>query len=286
MTTHPRVYFRIAAAAAVAMALVILVGVAAPAFAAPAPLTTLAQAKAPVSRSGAVIPLRSLEDLTSLNAAVELDVNGFIDGERARGDLNLQLVMNDRAESKTTVTGSLLGTIAGQAGGGLLGLFTPSSVDLYDVASGNFVVLGGFFPVCVKLTDRNTTATLDELSPQSLLSMLTSSDVARGKLIGREKLNGALVKHYELEGDAFLAAARRSSDPQLRSFGRALSSAEDADLYVDEKTGYPVAFRGGFSGAYEPLAFEGDLDVAIGLTGVNTNSTVKLPNSCNRPVTP
>jgi len=63
-----------------------------------------------------------------------------------------------------------------------------------------------------------------------------------------------------------------------------LWSAEDADLYVDTKGGYPRAFSGSYSGTYEPLKFEGDFDVQIELTGVNTNTTVELPPSCSRPI--
>ena len=61
-------------------------------------------------------------------------------------------------------------------------------------------------------------------------------------------------------------------------------SAEDADLYVDPEGGYPVAFRGSYSGAYEPLKFEGDFEVQIEVTGVNTNTPVNLPASCNNPI--
>jgi ABC-type multidrug transport system ATPase subunit len=107
------------------------------------------------------------------------------------------------------------------------------------------------------------TSDLDELSPQSLLAMLTSSDVARGKLVGEEKLNGKPVKHYVIDGDAFLAAAQKSKDEKLRSFGESLWSAEDADLYLDAVTGLPVAFRGAYSGAFEPLKFQGDFGVDI-----------------------
>lgn len=61
-------------------------------------------------------------------------------------------------------------------------------------------------------------------------------------------------------------------------------SAEDADLYVDSKGGYPVAFSGEYSGEYEPLKFEGDFTVDIQLTGINTNTPVNLPASCNKPI--
>jgi hypothetical protein len=114
--------------------------------------------------------------------------------------------------------------------------------------------------------------------------MLTNSDVARGKFVGDEKLNGMPVKHYVIDGDAFLAAAQKSSDPKLQAFGEALWSADDIDLYVDATGGYPVALRGNFSGAFEPLKFEGDLGVQIELTGVNTNPKVELPSSCNKPI--
>ncbi len=147
-----------------------------------------------------------------------------------------------------------------------------------------FIVANGLFPVCVKRDSPKDTETLNEMSPSSLLSMLTGSDVARGQLVGEETLNGVPVKHYVLDGDAFLAAAQTSSDPQLRAYGEALSSPEDADLYIDTESGYPVAFRGSYSGEYEPLKFEGNFDVQIEVTGVNTNTPVNLPSSCNRPI--
>jgi hypothetical protein len=114
--------------------------------------------------------------------------------------------------------------------------------------------------------------------------MLTSSDVARGQLVGEETLNGVPVKHYVVDGDAFLVAAQNSADPQLRAFGEALWSAEDIHLYVDAAGGYPVALRGSYSGAFEPLKFEGDFDVQIELTDVNANNRIDLPSSCNRPI--
>ena len=51
-------------------------------------------------------------------------------------------------------------------------------------------------------------------------------------------------------------------------------------------SGYPVAFSGSYSGEYEPLKFEGDFDIQIQLTGVNTNTPVELPVSCNKPISP
>lgn len=279
-TTARRLYIR--PAAAIAIVLSMLVTVTAPAFAAATTSTSWAPARTPAAPPAAAIPLNSLDDLTSLNATVELDIDGFIAGERARGDLTVVLASNDRGESKTTATGSLLAVLAAQAGGALMGLFTPSSVDLYNVSQGAYIVANSFFPVCAKLKDPKATAALEELSPVSLLSMFTSSDVARGRLVGRETLRGAAVKHYVLDGDAFLAAAQRSSEPGLRAFGRSLRSAEDADLYVDAKSGYPILFRGSFSGFYEPLEFEGDLEVEVELTGINTNTPVTLPKSCQR----
>ena len=124
----------------------------------------------------------------------------------------------------------------------------------------------------------------EQLSPQGLMTMLTSSDVARGKLVGEETLDGTAVKHYLIDGPAFLKAAQRSTDPNVRSFGEALQSAEDADLYVDSAGGYPVAFRGSYSGAFEPLKFDGDFSVQIELTGVNENTPVNLPSACNNPI--
>ncbi|MEA3337093.1 MAG: hypothetical protein U9R25_14380 [Chloroflexota bacterium] len=230
-----------------------------------------------------MIPLNPIADLSSLDATVALSVNGFINGKRAQGTLNGLLAVNGQ-NSRITVSGSLLGRIAAKVGGSLIGLFTPSKVDLYKVSEGAYIVINGFFPICVKPDIPDATAVLDEMSPESLLTMLTTSDVARGKLLGEGMLNNRPVKHYVINGETFLAAAKKSTDPQLRSFGEGLWSARDADLYIDAEGGYPLAFRGSYSGAYEPLKFKGDFDVQIELTAVNTETPVELPASCNDPI--
>ena len=74
-----------------------------------------------------------------------------------------------------------------------------------------------------------------------------------------------------IDGDSFLAAAQKSSNSKLRAFSKSLWDAEDADLYIDSQRGYPVWFSGSYSGTYEPLEFEGDFDIQIELTGINTN---------------
>jgi hypothetical protein len=269
---------------AIIILLVLALGIAAPALSSATFTVLAAPTSTPTPLPGDVIPIEPITDLTSLNATVKIDVNGLIDGKRAQGDLTALLATNDQERSRITVSGSLLGDIAAQVGGSLVGLFTPSEVDIYKVPEGTFIVANGLFPVCVKRDAPTATAALDEMSPLSLLSMLTSSDVARGTLVGEETLNGVPVKHYVLNGDAFLAAAQNSTDPQLSAFGEALWSAEDADLYIDTESGYPVAFRGSYSGEYEPLKFEGDFDVQIEVTGVNTNTPVDLPKSCNNPI--
>ena len=269
---------------AISILLVLVFGVATPAISSATFNVLAASTVTPTPPPGDIIPLESISDLTSLNATAWIEVNGLIDGKRTQGNLNALLTTNDQEESRATVSGSLLGDIAAQVGGSLLGLFTPSTVDIYKVPAGTFIVANSLFPVCVKHDTAEATATLDEMSPQSLLSMLTSSDVARGQLVGEETLNGVPVDHYVLNGDAFLAAAQNSTDPQLRKFGEALWSAEDADLYIDPESGYPVAFRGSYSGEYEPLKFEGDFEVQIEVTDVNTNTPVDLPASCNNPI--
>ncbi len=269
---------------AIALGLFLVLGVAAPAFSSTTLTALVAPTSTPTPPPGEVIPLEPIADLTSLNATVKINVNGLINGKPAQGDLNALLTTNDQKKSKITVSGSLLGDIAAQVGGSLLGLFTPSKVDIYKVPEGTYVVVNGLFPVCVKPDAPKATTATDDMSPQSLLSMLTGSDVARGQLVGEESLNGVPVKHYVLNGEAFLAAAQNSTDPKLKAFGEALWSAGDADLYIDVENGYPVAFRGSYSGAYEPLKFEGEFDVQIELTGVNTNTPVELPASCNNPI--
>jgi hypothetical protein len=77
-----------------------------------------------------------------------------------------------------------------------------------------------------------------------------------------------------LNGEAFLAAAKKSSDPNLKASGESLWSAGNVNLNVDAKGGYPVAYRNSFSGAYGPLKVEGDFDV-------QTNSLLTNPiNLC------
>ncbi|HRV95200.1 MAG TPA: hypothetical protein P5526_23785 [Anaerolineae bacterium] len=275
-----------AAVAVVSIMLLVGLVIAAPAYSRSTLSGLLAPTSTPTPPPGDVIPLNSIEELTSLNATVKIDVNGLINDKRAQGDLTAALTTNDQGKSQITVTGDLLGDIAAQVGGSLVGLFTPSSVDIYKVPDGAYIVINTLFPICVKPANSKSTAEMDEISPQSLLSMVTNSEVARGQLVGEETLNGVAVKHYVINGDAFLAAARESSDPKLSAFGEALWSADDADLYVDIEGGYPIAFNGSFSGAYEPLKFEGDFAVQIELTGINTNVPINLPNSCNKPITP
>ncbi len=229
------------------------------------------------------IPLTGIEQLDSFEAIVALAVNGLAGDERTQGDLRGVMVVNG-ASSKVTVSGSLLGEIAAQIGGSLIGLFTPASVDLYKVPGSAYIVISGMFAMCIKPNAPKAIAVLDEMSPESLLMLLTSSDVARGQLMGEVTLRGRRVKHYVIDGDAFIQAARRSSDPQLRAFGEGLWSADDADLFVDAVAKYPVAFHGAYRGAFDPLRFKGEFEVRIDLTGVNTNTPVVLPAQCDDPV--
>ena len=76
----------------------------------------------------------------------------------------------------------------------------------------------------------------------------------------------------------------QGADRLIIGSGGALWSAEDADLYVDAAGGYPVGFSGKYSGAFEPLQFEGDFSVQTEVTSVNTNPRIDLPSSCNRPI--
>jgi hypothetical protein len=264
----------------VAVVLILVFSLAGPALSS----SNLTALFAPTPVAGDPIPLKPVTGLTSLNATVNIDVNGKINGKRAQGDLKGLLTANDQNKSRITVSGKLLGDVVAQVGGSLVGLFTPSKVDVYKMPDGAYIVINALVPVCVKPTLDKSASALDDLSPSSLLSMLTGSDVARGKFVGEETLNGVAVKHYVINGDAFLAAAQNSKDEKLQAFGDALWSAEDADLYVDAKGGHPVAFRGQFSGAFEPLKFEGDFGVNIQLTDVNKNTPVNLPAACNNPI--
>src|SRR5262245_46972083 len=78
--------------------------------------------RATAAPSGEAIPLKPLTDLTSLNATVKLNVNGLMKEKRAQGDLTALLTTNDQNKSKITVSGSLLGDIAAQVGGSIVGL--------------------------------------------------------------------------------------------------------------------------------------------------------------------
>ena len=231
------------------------------------------------------IPLKSLSGLTGLTASATLNVNGVISDKRTVGTLNADIATNMNDKSKITVTGPLLGDIVATVGGSAVSLFKPSQVDIYKVPAGSYIVVNGLFPVCVKPSDPKATEATDNLSPQALLTMLTSSEVARGKLVGEETRNGIKVKHYVVNGAAFMAAAQNSKDPNLKKFGDALWSAEDAHVYVSEE-GYPVAFEGSYSGTFEPLKFEGNFDVRIDLTSVNKPVQIELPRACNNPITP
>jgi hypothetical protein len=263
--------------------LLLALGVVAPAFSKANMFTLLAATGTPTPPAGDIIPLKSISDLTSLNATVKINANGLINDQRTQGDLTAELTTSEQG-SKITVTGPLLGDITAQVGGSLVGLFTPSSVDIYKVPQGNYIVVNSLIPVCIKPSSPKATAAFDELSPQNLLGMFTNSDVARGKLADKMTVNGVPVNHYVINGDAFLTAAQKSQDEKLKAFGDALWKAKDADLYVDAKGGYPLAFSGSYSGSYDPLKFQGDFDVQIELTGINQGASVKLPAVCNKPI--
>ncbi|MGE5602321.1 MAG: hypothetical protein ACM30E_04690, partial [Nitrososphaerales archaeon] len=227
---------------AIAVSLFLAFDLAGPGFSTSALTRLVAPTVAPPP--GDPIPLQSIAGLNSLNGNVTLDVNGLIDGQRTQGQLNGQLTVSDPKSSKITVSGPLLGPIAAKVGGSMVGLFTPSKVEVYKVPQGAFISVPSLIPICIKPQALNATDTLDATSPRALMTMLTSGDVARGKLVGEETLNGVPVKHYVINGDAFLAAAQKSSDQKLKDFADSLWSAEDADVFLDAKTGYPVAFRG------------------------------------------
>ncbi len=250
-----------------------------PASAEPAGVT-LQQQAAP----GEPIPLTPLTDLTSLEATVTIDVDGTVSGKPTQGDLTARLTSTAGGASQIDVTGSLLGDVVAQVGGSAVKLFRPKQVSVYGVPEGTYVVLDALVDVCVKPEDSQATEALEQLSPQFLMDILTGSDVARGTFVGDEVHNDLPVKHYVIDGDEFLAAAQGSGDPNVRLFAQSLNSATDADLYVAAEGGYPVAYRGGFGGTFEPLKFEGDLTVSIDLTGVDRDTEVTLPASCDRPI--
>lgn len=251
-----------------------------------APTRTPAPTATPVKASpaGDAIPIKPLTDLSSLNATVTINADGTLNGRPAQGQLVAELTTNDKKQSQIVVTGSLLGDVIAQVGGAAVSLFRPSKVTVYNVPEGTYVVVSGLFDVCVKPKDPKAAEALNQLSPQSLMNVLANSDVARGKLVGQEKINGVATKHYIMDGKAFLAAAQKSDDSNVRSFGKLLRSAEDGNLYLASDGNYPVSFRGGYNGALDALKFDGDFDVQIDLTGVNKNTPVTLPPSCDNPI--
>lgn len=242
------------------------------------------QTKTPAPPLGDPIPMKPLTGLTSFESSVRLEVNGLIDGERAEGDLTANVIVQDRTKSRVTVTGSLLGPIVARVGGSLVSLVTPSSVDVFKMPDGAYITIGGFIPICVKPRALNATETLDDLSPQNLLAMLTNPEVARGKFVSEGEINGVKAKRYVIDGDAFLAAAQNSEDEKLQAFAENLWTADDIYVWVDSKTGYPVALKGSFTGAFEPLGFEGEIAIDLALTNQAATTQVRLPNSCNRPI--
>jgi hypothetical protein len=236
-----------------------------------------------VAPVGDPIPLKPLSSLTSLDATVNINVNGLLSDKRVMGDLTATVNTNNQGMTKIVVTGPLLGDIVAQVGGSAMSLFTPSSVDIYKVPQGTYIVVNSLFGVCIKPKAANSTEAIDQMNPQKLMDMFTSKEVARGTLAGNETLKGKAVKHYVIDGPTFLAAAKNSKDKTLNTFGESLWAAKNADLYVSSD-GIPVAFQGGYSGLFDPLKFEGDFNVQIDVTGINQNTPIKLPSSCNNPI--
>jgi hypothetical protein len=240
---------------------------------------------APTGISTAIpLPLTSLGDLTSLEATVTLSAEGTLQGDEMAGDLTVQLVADEQQQYRIDITGDLLGPIAAQVGGKLVKLFRPKQVSVYVVEDGHYVVVSGLTDLCIRTEDTATTEAISQLSPRTLMTILTDSDVANGSLLGTESLDGVEVDHYVIDGPTFLASAQASSDPTVRAFGQALRGVSDADIYIDTDTGYPVRYQGAFSGAYEPVGLDGDFSVNIDLTRVGTDSTVTLPKACATPI--
>ena len=246
-------------------------------------LQSFAPTPTAITPVGETIPLKPLSDLDSIDATVNIAANGLLSGERVNGNLTATVSTNGDDKSKIVVTGPLLGDIIAQVGGSAISLFAPSAVEIYKVPQGTYVVIDSLIDVCVKPKAANATADVEQMSPKALMDMFTGKDVARGTLAGTEKINGESYKHYIIDGPTFLNAAQKSQDETLRAFGDSLWSAKDADLYVSS-AGYPAAFSGGYSGQFDPLKFEGDFDVQIEVTGINKNTTIKLPSSCNNPI--
>jgi len=230
-----------------------------------------------------MITLSALADVTSLDATVTITADGTMGGQAMRGDLTADLSSNDQAQSRIDITGSLLGPVASKVGGSLVGLFRPSRVSVLTTDA-TYIVVSGLTDLCVKPSDPSSTSALSQLSPQGLMTTLTSSDQPIGRYVGDETLNGQAVKHYVIDGPAFLAAAASSSDPTVHKFASSLTSAADADLYVAADTGYPVSYSGSFSGGYEPLDLAGDFGVKIDVTGIDTNPVISLPSACDHPI--
>ena len=236
----------------------------------------------PVVPVGEPIPLKSLDALTSLNATVQIDANGMMNGQRTKGSLTAT-VTTTKDSSMIVVSGPLLGDIIAQVGGSAMSLFTPSQVTIYKVPEGTYVVVDGLFDVCVKPKAANATQDVEQLSPQNLMKLFTSKDVARGTYTGTAVINGESTKRYVIDGPTFLSAAQNSKDANLRAFGDSIWSARDSDLYVSQ-TGYPVAYQGSFSGEFKPINFQGDFDTQVVITGINQKATIKLPASCKNPI--
>jgi hypothetical protein len=237
------------------------------------------QSPAPLER----ITLSALADVSSLDATVTITADGTLGGQAMSGDLTADLSSNDQAHSRIDITGSLLGPVASKVGGTAVDLFRPDSVSVVTT-DGTYIVVSGFTDLCVKPSDPSSTAALTQLSPQGLMTTLTSSDQPIGRYVGDETLDGQAVRHYVIDGEAFLAAAAASTDPTVQRFAASLTNATDADLYVAADTGYPVSYAGAFSGFYEPLELAGDFSVKIDVTGIDTNPDISLPGACDLPI--
>ena len=238
-----------------------------------------AQSVAPLER----ITLSALADVSSLDATVTISADGSLGGQAMAGDLTAVLSSNDQAQSRIDITGDLLGPVATKVGGSVVGLFRPSKVSVLTTDS-TYIVVSGLTDICVKPSDPSSTAALTQLSPQGLMTTLTSSEEPIGRYVGDETLNGQAVRHYVIDGQAFLAAAASSTDPTVQKFASSLTNATDADLYVAADTGYPVSYTGAFSGRYEPLDLAGDFSVQIDVTGIDTNPVIELPGACDLPI--
>jgi hypothetical protein len=208
------------------------------------------------------------QEVDTLKSVLTMNAQGEdFDGNAVDGDLNLELIANEKlGEYAFTMQGGLVPLVGG---GDLDGV---SKVGVYQVDDTTYMLTEGD-------TDNTCTRRPSEpdefegMTPESMLSTLTDDEKLYGTLAGEETVNGIQVRHYVVD-------AQKSIDEA--SAGSMIETLSKADIYLAAEGGYVVRFTAQYDGEMDlwDSGLDGNLKTQFDLVELNSGTRVVLPEQC------